>query len=411
MMRFEKYALHQDALYHYTSKENAREIMREKIIRPGQDGFCFFAKSRADAEMLFRELMESPVSYIDDNLTVQKRVPQNPEDYVILKIEVRNDGQFYRFICDQDGFNPYVYSLLYRGALSFENAELYPVYGMDCAQKQEKDEAVQPLPRKMHRPVFRRLAAAGLLSAVLCMSALPVSAAGTNWLDAGNYDISWYEESEKSFKLSTPQQVAGLSYLANNGSDLSGKNFEIQNDIDLTAYEWVSIPESFKGSIDGIHKVVLALLSDSEPFAEGEEEFPNVSLRYTNNTTQICYSVAPSYTVTIPETVELEKVDTAGTVTYEKDMPVTAEAGVRLLKGQTIRVTLKSDFTMESSEDAVLPYTVETGGKAVADEGIVAVFESSSREQTSSLHFEAEEPEYAGDYSDTVTFTLSVVSE
>ena len=409
-MRFEKYTLQLNTLYHYTSKEKAKEIMREKMIRPGQDGFCFFAESKADSEMLFRELMESPVAYIADSLTVQQRVPQKPEDYVILKMETRNDGQFYRFICEQDGFNPYAYSILHRGTLSFESAELLPLYSPACIQIQ-KEEGVAPISVKTRRPVVRRLAAAGLFSATVCLSAFPVSAAGTSWLDQGNYDISWYQESQNSFALSTPQQVAGLSYLANNGNGLSGKSFEIQNDIDLTAYEWVSIPESFKGSIDGAHKVVLALLSNQEPVAEGERQFPDVSYSYTYNSTQITYSAAPSYTITIPKTVELEKVDTDGTVTYEKDLPVTAEAGVRLLKGQTIQVALKSDFTMKSSEDAVLPYTVEAGGKAVADKGIVAVFESSSGKQTSSLHFEAAEPEYAGEYRDTVTFILRVVSE
>lgn len=129
--------------------------------------------------------------------------------------------------------------------------------------------------------------------------------------------------------------------------------------------------------------------------------------------TTVEFSVAPTYTVTIPATVELSKTGT-GTITYEQDADITASAGVRLLKGQQIQVTLVSDFNLETAADTTyqLPYTVKVGDSATAivSGAVVAAFGTSTEAQTSTLHFAADNPTYAGDYSDTVIFTISVVN-
>lgn len=129
--------------------------------------------------------------------------------------------------------------------------------------------------------------------------------------------------------------------------------------------------------------------------------------------TAVSFNVDPTYTVTIPATVELEKVDTDGTITYEKDMTVTASAGVRLKEGEKIEVTLASDFYLETAASATykLPYTVTVDDVDVENNGVVATFVTSEAEQTSTLLFAAGNPTYAGNYTDTVTFTISVVTE
>lgn len=135
----------------------------------------------------------------------------------------------------------------------------------------------------------------------------------------------------------------------------------------------------------------------------------------TGNTT-VTFNVDPTYTVTIPATVELEKKTAADeTVTYEKDLTVSAE-NVRLLEGKQIQVTLTSDFTLTNDTQnggaaTNLPYTVTVGDSAtpIVTDGVVATFGTSTTEQTSVLHFAAANPTYAGDYSDTVTFTIAVV--
>ena len=129
----------------------------------------------------------------------------------------------------------------------------------------------------------------------------------------------------------------------------------------------------------------------------------------TGGSTEISFNVDPTYTITIPATVELAK-ETAGdgTVTYENDYTIGANAGVRLKKNEYIEVTVTSDFTMETDEGAVLAYSITAGGNAVANNGVVAEFDTDKAEQTATIHIAANDPDYAGEYKDTVTFTVAV---
>ena len=128
----------------------------------------------------------------------------------------------------------------------------------------------------------------------------------------------------------------------------------------------------------------------------------------TGGSTEVKFNVDPTYTVTIPATVELNKVDTDGVITYENDYTLTAEAGVRLKKNEYIEVTVASDFKMTTAEGATLDYTITAGGNAVAGDGVVAEFDTDKSEQTATIHIAAADPDYAGEYKDTVTFTLEV---
>ena len=132
-----------------------------------------------------------------------------------------------------------------------------------------------------------------------------------------------------------------------------------------------------------------------------------------SNGTTVTYSVAPTYTVTIPETVtipakvELQKIDTDGTITYENDYTITAEAGVRLKKGEYIEVTIASDYVMQTPQGATLAYAITKDAAALVD-SIVAEFDTDKAAQTSVIHIAANDPDFAGNYSDTVTFTVAV---
>ena len=130
----------------------------------------------------------------------------------------------------------------------------------------------------------------------------------------------------------------------------------------------------------------------------------------TGGSTEVTFNVDPTYTVTIPATVELNKVEDNGVVTYENDYTLTASAGVRLKKGEYIEVTVASDFEMTTTEGATLEYTITAENAAVANNGVVAEFATDKAEQTATIHIAANDPDFAGDYSDTVTFTLTVKS-
>lgn len=121
--------------------------------------------------------------------------------------------------------------------------------------------------------------------------------------------------------------------------------------------------------------------------------------------TEITFSVEPTYTVTIPSTVELKKDETGSEVTYTADLTISA-SDVRLYEGYEIQVTLTSDFTLAAG-DATLGYTVTVGGEQIENGGVVATFGTSTTAQTSTLHFAAADPQYAGEYTDTVTFNIS----
>ena len=128
----------------------------------------------------------------------------------------------------------------------------------------------------------------------------------------------------------------------------------------------------------------------------------------TGGDADITTSIDPTYTVTIPATVELQKVDTEGVITYENDYTLTAEAGVRLKKNEYIEVTVAGDFEMTTTEGATLEYTITAENAAVATGGVVAEFATNKAEQTATIHIAANDPDYAGEYTDTVTFTLEV---
>ena len=128
----------------------------------------------------------------------------------------------------------------------------------------------------------------------------------------------------------------------------------------------------------------------------------------SQGSTEVTFNVDPTYTVTIPATVELNKVEDNGVVTYENDYTLTAQAGVRLKKGEYIEVTVASDFEMTTTEGATLDYAITAGGASVAGGGVVAEFATDKAEQTATIHIAANDPDFAGEYKDTVTFTLEV---
>ena len=127
----------------------------------------------------------------------------------------------------------------------------------------------------------------------------------------------------------------------------------------------------------------------------------------TGGSTEVSFNVDPTYTVTIPATVELNKVEDNGTVTYENDYTLTAQAGVRLKKGEYIEVTIASNYVMETPQGATLAYTITKDGNAL-DNDVVATFTTDKAEQTATIHIAANDPDYAGEYKDTVTFNVAV---
>ena len=124
--------------------------------------------------------------------------------------------------------------------------------------------------------------------------------------------------------------------------------------------------------------------------------------------TTVKFSVDPTYTVTIPGEVTLTYDETSSS--YKGSGDITTGA-VRLRLYEYIRVAVTGDFKMTSAENAELLYTMTIGdsASAVASGDTVATFVTSTEAQRVTLNYSAANPTYAGNYTDTLTFTISTV--
>lgn len=98
----------------------------------------------------------------------------------------------------------------------------------------------------------------------------------------GTTDVSWYDDEETEFHISTPEQLAGLSSIVNTGKTMEGKTFILDNDIymnDVSTYdEWETTPPEnmftsmklFSGNFVGQNYVISGFYSDSGMFSQIE---------------------------------------------------------------------------------------------------------------------------------------------
>lgn len=129
-----------------------------------------------------------------------------------------------------------------------------------------------------------------------------------------------------------------------------------------------------------------------------------------NGSTEITYNVAPTYTVTIPDTVNL---DTA--TSTANNMNITA-SNVVIPKGKQLVVKLTGTsgtdnaLTVKTAEGAEIAYTITKDASNVAvGDTVLAVNPETANNGSSTLKFIAPDSvTFAGIYSGTVTFTVSV---
>lgn len=123
-----------------------------------------------------------------------------------------------------------------------------------------------------------------------------------------------------------------------------------------------------------------------------------------NDTLTITYDVEPTYTVSIPAEVTLGSTAT-----------ISAE-DVVVAKGSEVNVALTgasgdaNALQVKTAEGAVIDYTITKDSANVAmGDTVLTVNPDTSSTGSSVLSFvEPDSVQYAGDYSGTVTFTVSV---
>lgn len=123
-----------------------------------------------------------------------------------------------------------------------------------------------------------------------------------------------------------------------------------------------------------------------------------------SGSTKVKFTIDPAYTVTIPSEVKLEKQQ--GTDNYEGDLTLTA-SNVRLEKGKELHITISNanDYKLTAG-GAELAYTID--GKKPKTTDVVATFETKANNPPVTLHIQAADPDYAGEYSGTLTFAIAI---
>lgn len=227
-------------IYHYTSKENVKKIMKDKKII-SKDKYVFFTESLKDSITAFeREMMVEDKLYIDVNGILRKRKKCNKNDYCILRIPYKDDGQFYKF--------------------TFENQTSESIYSISLSHKGEynfSDAKVIEFPTNKILRVLTKTATAAIITGVILF---PYNTFAASWLDTNNYDISWYTSNPSSatYQINTAKEIAGLAHLVNEENmTFSGKGIKFSSDIDLSENKWETIKSIFNGSICGSHRFIL----------------------------------------------------------------------------------------------------------------------------------------------------------
>ena len=87
------------------------------------------------------------------------------------------------------------------------------------------------------------------------------------WFDTA--DTSWWDvaSNDSNFTISTPQQLAGIAKIINNGTTyFSGCTITLASDLDLAGSVWISINRIFQGVFDGGgHTISNMKIDSSEP--------------------------------------------------------------------------------------------------------------------------------------------------
>lgn len=107
------------------------------------------------------------------------------------------------------------------------------------------------------------------LSLVLLIAMTPITAFAEGTKDTwdGTADISWYNSVDLNFYITTAEQLAGFALLVNGGNTFVGKTICLDNDLDLSGNEWISIGDGnndaryFGGTFDGQRHSIYNLTS------------------------------------------------------------------------------------------------------------------------------------------------------
>lgn len=84
----------------------------------------------------------------------------------------------------------------------------------------------------------------------------------------GTTDVSWYNDTDTEFVLTTAEELAGLAELVNGGNDFKGKTIKLGESVNLQNKEWTPIAneekKAFEGTFDGQGNSIMNLSINDE---------------------------------------------------------------------------------------------------------------------------------------------------
>lgn len=84
----------------------------------------------------------------------------------------------------------------------------------------------------------------------------------------GTTDVSWYNDTDTEFVLTTAEELAGLAELVNGGNDFKGKTIKLGESVNLQNKEWTPIANdaktAFEGTFDGQGNSIMNLSINDE---------------------------------------------------------------------------------------------------------------------------------------------------
>ena len=149
-------------------------------------------------------------------------------------------------------------------------------------------------------------------------------------------------------------------------------------------------------------KLLTLLLTAALATAAATTAFADTSITPSDGKMNVTYTVAPSYTVTIPGTVTLDS-------TTKNSIATVKAENVTVPYNYAVNVTLTNanGFQVKSEEGATLTYTVKQYEHTKTEGAVVLQVASGSGSDT--LKFEiTDKVVYSGTYKGNVTFTVSV---
>ena len=114
---------------------------------------------------------------------------------------------------------------------------------------------------------IKKIMVAVLLSLSMVVSFVPMNVFAVEAVDIwdGTADTSWYvgHEVDSEYHITTAEQLAGLAQLVNGNILFKDKTIYLDNDLDLSGHQWISIgngsnfSQYFGGTFDGqYHKIM-----------------------------------------------------------------------------------------------------------------------------------------------------------